>query len=71
MEFLMLFAFAAVFAMGFNFFMPKLSAYPQLAKLHSTYAGQTVLTAALVFGLLIAVSYTFAIAGKSPVKASV
>jgi len=67
MEFVMLFIFAIVFAMGFNYLMPRFSAkvatYPKLAAHQSSYAGQTVVTATAVFVLLLVVSYVFASVG--------
>lgn len=61
MELVLLFAFAAIFAIGFNYGQPKLlGKFPNLA---SNYWGTTFLTALAVMVLLIAVSFAFAKAG--------
>lgn len=67
MEFVLLFVFAVVFAMGFNYFMPKVVNNAQVSKYTGTYAGQTAITAALVFALLIAVSFVFSTLGAKKV----
>lgn len=70
MEILLFFVFAVVFALAFNWAMPQLatqvSKYPNLAKYQSNYYGQTLLTALLVFALLLAVGFVFAAAGEKP-----
>lgn len=61
MEILLLFAFAAIFALGFNYGQPKLLAkFPNLA---ANYWGTTFLTAIAVMVLLVTVSFAFAKAG--------
>lgn len=61
MEFVLLFAFAAVFALGFNYIGPKAQAqFPSLA---ASFWGTTLLTALAVMVLLVAVSFVFAAAG--------
>lgn len=65
MELVLLFAFAAIFAIGFNYGQPKLlGKFPSLS---SNYWGTTFLTAIAVMVLLVAVSFAFAKAGvKEP-----
>ena len=61
MELVLLFAFAAIFAIGFNYGQPKLlGKFPSLA---ANYWGTTFLTALAVMVLLVAVSFAFAKAG--------
>lgn len=55
--------FAALFAMGFNYAMPRVTAYPRFAKYAGTYAGQTAMTAGLVFLLLVGLAYVMSMAG--------
>jgi len=58
MEIVLLFAFAAIFAIGFNYGQPKLlGKFPTLA---ANYWGTTILTAVSVMALLVAVSFVFA-----------
>jgi hypothetical protein len=75
MEILLFFVFAVLFAMGFNALMPRATAFvagrPNLAKYSTSYAGQTALTAVLVFGLLIAVGVVFSLAKEKPTVAGV
>jgi hypothetical protein len=75
MEILLFFVFAILFAMGFNALMPRANAFvagrPGLAKYGSSYAGQTAVTAILVFGLLLAVGLVFSVAKKNPTVAGV
>lgn len=63
MEFLLMFVFAVVFAMGFNYFMPMVIARPEVSKYTGSYAGQTAITAVLVFALLVAVGFVFSLVG--------
>jgi hypothetical protein len=57
----LLFAFAAIFAIGFNYSQPKLlGKFPTLA---ANFWGTTILTAVAVMVLLLAVSFVFAEAG--------
>lgn len=69
MEIVLLFIFAVLFAMGFNYGMPRLqtrfAANSRVGKYASGYAGQTAATAVLVFALLVAVSFVFSVAGQS------
>lgn len=61
MEIVLLFAFAAIFAIGFNYGQPKLlGKFPSLS---ANYWGTTLLTAVAVMVLLVAVSFVFAEAG--------
>ena len=61
MEILLLFAFAAIFALGFNYAQPKvLGKFPSLS---ANYWGVTFLTAVSVMVLLVAVSFVFAEVG--------
>jgi hypothetical protein len=61
MELILLFAFAAIFAIGFNYGQPKLlGKFPSLA---GNYWGTTFLTAVSVMILLVVVSFAFAEAG--------
>lgn len=61
MEIVLLFAFAAVFAIGFNYGQPRLlGKFPKLA---GNFWGTTFLTAVAVMVLLVAVSFAFAEAG--------
>lgn len=61
MEIVLLFAFAAIFAIGFNYGQPKLlGKFPNLA---TNYWGTTFLTAISVMVLLVAVSFAFAKVG--------
>ena len=67
MEFVLFFAFAVVFAMAFNYVMPRLNAklanYPKIASHQSSYWGQTLITAVGVFVLLMVVGFVFSAAG--------
>ena len=66
MELLLLFAFAMLFAIGFNYGQPKLlNRFPTFA---ANFWGVTVLTAVAVAVLLVAVSWVFAEVGKETVK---
>lgn len=60
--------FAVVFAMGFNYFMPKLSQYvsgnQSLAQYQSSYVGQTLITAVLIFGLLLVLGFVLSKSGE-------
>lgn len=61
MELVLLFAFAAVFAIAFNYAQPKaLGKFPTLA---ANFWGTTFLTAVMVMLLLVVVSFVFAEAG--------
>lgn len=62
MELVLLFAFAAIFAVAFNYGQPRLlGKFPSLA---ANYWGTTLLTAVTVMILLVAVSWAFAEAGE-------
>ena len=66
MELLLLFAFAAIFAIGFNYAQPKVGTY--FPTIGGNFFGATLLTAAMVMALLLVVSFVFAeIGSKSPV----
>jgi hypothetical protein len=69
MEFIVFAVFAVVFAMAHNWFMPRFAAkvatYPQFAKYTGSYAGQTAVTAAAVFILLVVLGYALAMSGQS------
>ena len=68
MEILLLFAFAALFAIAFNWGQPRLLGhFPNFA---ANYWGVTLLTAASVLVLLVAVSWVFAEVGKEVVEVS-
>lgn len=61
MELLLLFAFAFLFAVAFNYAQPKaLGYFPSFA---SNFWGTTIVTAVAVMVLLVAVSFVFAEAG--------
>ena len=61
MEILLLFAFAAVFAIAFNYAQPKaLAQFPTFA---ANFWGTTLLTAVSVMLLLLLVSFVFAEVG--------
>lgn len=61
MEIVLLFAFAAIFALGFNYAQPKvLGKFPSFAK---SFWGTTFLTAISVMILLVVVSFAFAEVG--------
>lgn len=67
MELIVFAVFATVFAMGFNYFMPRFSAkvaqYPKFATYQNSYAGQTAVTAVLVFVLLLVLGYALSVSG--------
>jgi hypothetical protein len=69
MEILLLFIFAVLFAMGFNYGMPRLqtrfAANSRVGKYATSYGGQTAVTAVMVFTLLVAVAFVFSLAGQS------
>jgi len=69
MEILMFFLFAVIFAMLFNYGMPrftsKLAQYPSVAPHITSYAGQTVVTAVFIFVVLLVVGYVFSLAGAN------
>jgi len=68
MELLLLFAFAMLFAIGFNFAQPRiLGRFPSFA---TNFFGVTIITALAVMALLLAVSFVFAEVGKNPVQVS-
>ena len=61
MELVLLFAFAMVFAIGFNYAQPKaLGYFPNFA---NNFWGVTLVTAGAVMVLLVAVSFVFAEVG--------
>jgi multisubunit Na+/H+ antiporter MnhG subunit len=61
MELLLFFAFAALFALGFNFLGPR--AQKQFPSVASTFWGATLITTLAVMVLLVAVSFVFAEVG--------
>jgi hypothetical protein len=66
MEILLLFAFAFLFAIAFNYAQPKaLAKFPNFA---ANFWGVTVITAVSVMVLLVAVSWVFAEVGKGAVE---
>jgi len=66
MELILLFAFAAVFALGLNYVGPRATTYfPTLA---GSFWGSTLLTTIAVMVLLVAVSFAFAAAGLEKAK---
>lgn len=66
MEFILLFAFAAVFSLGLNYVGPKATGYfPSLA---GSFLGTTLLTTVAVMILLVSVSFAFAAAGLEKAK---
>lgn len=66
MELLLLFAFAMLFAIGFNFAQPRVLGY--FPSLSANFFSVTLITAGAVMLLLLAVSFVFAEVGKSPVQ---
>lgn len=62
----LLFVFAILFSIVFNWGAPRVMAYPRFQKLQGSYAGKTFVTALAVFAFLIAVSYAMAAAGRKP-----
>jgi hypothetical protein len=61
MEFILLFAFAALFAIAFNYVQPKaLSYFPNAS---ANFWGTTLITAVAVMILLVVVSFVFAEVG--------
>jgi hypothetical protein len=68
MELLLVFAFAMLFAIGFNYAQPKALGY--FPKLAASFWGVTVVTAFSVFVLLFVVSFVFAMVGKEVVEVS-
>ena len=68
MELLLLFAFAALFAIAFNFAQPKaLGYFPSLA---ANFWSATAVTAVAVMVLLLLVSFAFSLVAESPVEVS-
>jgi predicted PurR-regulated permease PerM len=66
MEFLLLFAFAMLFAIAFNYAQPKaLGRFPKFA---SSFWGVTLVTAVAVLVLLVVVSFVFAEVGEAVVE---
>lgn len=66
MEIVLLFAFAVLFAIAFNYGQPKaLGYFPSIA---SNFWGVTLITAVAVMVLLVAVSWIFAEVGKEVVE---
>lgn len=63
MEVFVFFIFAVLFAMAFNYSMPRFVAYPRFAKYAGTYTGQTAMTAVLVFFLIVGLAYAMSVAG--------
>jgi hypothetical protein len=67
---LLLFIFAVLFSMLFNYGAPKFVNFamskPTVARYGGSYAGRTLLTATIVFVFLIAVSYAMSAAGERP-----
>lgn len=68
MELLLLFAFAMLFAIAFNYGQPKVLGY--FPTFSTNFWGVTLLTAASVLFLLVAVSWVFAEVGKEVVEVS-
>lgn len=66
MELVLLGVFALIFAMLFNWGAPRVMAHPRLATLQTSYAGKTLVTGAIVFVFLIAVSYAMSAVGERP-----
>ena len=68
MELLLLFAFAALFAIAFNFAQPKaLGYFPSLA---ANFWSATAVTAVAGMVLLLRVSFAFSLVAESPVEVS-
>jgi hypothetical protein len=66
MEFVLLFAFAAMFAVAFNFAQPKIiGRFPNYA---SNFFAVTALTAVAVMVLLLLVSFVFSLVKENPVE---
>jgi Zn-dependent protease len=72
---LLLFIFAVLFAMGFNYGGPRFMNYavskPWGQRLNGSYAGKTVLTAIMVFALLVGVSLVMSAVKEKPALPSV
>lgn len=66
MEWVLLFVFSLIFALGFNWASPKVMSHPKLQRFQGNYAGRTVITAGVVFVFLIAVSYAMSAVGERP-----
>ena len=66
MELILLFAFAALFAILFNYGQPRALGY--FPKLAGNFWGVTLVTAASVAVLLVVVSWVFAKVGKNVVE---
>lgn len=68
MEFIVFAVFAVIFAMAHNYLMPRFAAkvatYPKLAAYQGSYAGQTAVTAFLVFVLLVVLGYALSMSGQ-------
>jgi hypothetical protein len=63
---ILLFVFSALFSIVFQWGSPKVMAYPKFAKLQTSYAGKTFLTAVTVFVFLVAVSFAMAKVAEKP-----
>jgi len=59
MEFLAVFALAAVVAMLYNFAQPRFFAMPSLQKYESSYFGKTLLTTVVIFGAIVVTLFLF------------
>jgi len=59
MEYLAVFALAAVVAMLYNFAQPRFFAMPALQKYESSYFGKTLLTTIVIFGAIVVAGLIF------------
>jgi uncharacterized membrane protein len=66
MALILLFAFAAIFSIAFNYAAPKVASVPQLQSYTGTYFGRTAITTVTVFVLLIVVSFAMSFVASKP-----
>lgn len=72
MELVLLFAFAVIVAILFNWGGPKFSGYlqsskyPRIQNLQNNYAGKTLVTALVFFAAMTAGAFALSMAGKRP-----
>lgn len=59
MEFLAVFALAAVVAMIYNFAQPRFFAMSSLQRYESSYFGKTLLTTVVIFGAIVLTLFVF------------
>lgn len=66
MDFVLLAVLSILAAIGFNATYPKLLASPRTAKLQTSYAGKTALTALAFLGVIIVASVLMGVVGEKP-----